>query len=1843
MNEINVEKTLLSPVKIIYKYKNDNKKTQNLIYIYVGNEGREYEDIFKKIKNLNLYETFISLSVKDIKRLEKGFGNKWFSYFFNTYHISFILDKIKTDKKYKNKILEKYDEKWFKDIINIFKLDIINTKSRYSYNDYLRREYREQQGKKLTKIEIDDFYDLDLKVLNKTDNILYKQLGGDEDDEDDEDNDVYEDINIDDDVMDDIEDIDILFEDIKITKTIKKTNDEISEIFNEKTFKSKKKNMISFNDKEDNSYEDEKLEYTYIKEFIYSQYIFMNDTIENLKNKISSSILNNDKFGKNNYLIPSRMYLWSEYINKNNIDKIMLCHTFSKNNELLDINIEPISLYNYENLEGKIETLVNTLKNYGKKINQTNNDYKIIYEFNNYIMNNEIYLIDIYNELGINYSGSNIKKENLINSYFKIYFPNLSKGTIDNIFDYLSNENNKEETYIENVFDTIYNNNLLENEVTELVEEIRIDNNPTYQKIFKYNNNITQSNMKCFLDINNEILEKDNLEKLNKINIKTGNYGKITLPTLDLFRIFNDFKTNKIYPYIQYNVASNDIIIKYEEDFMIESSKSNERISMIQKWFTRETPGVSFKVRITDEKFMNVNINEIGMLEYKLMLKEKDNTTYNDLQEIHKYIINLIKVINKNLDTHQNKVYINIPQKNDFKFKFLNTIKRYEFPNKEKINYDELKDFSKNFYPYVSLIVNENKSGAYLSFKRVSNYIIKSSITDRILDHLRYKNYNEENLITELIKLFNLTKEKAKNQIEEIKNSYAKRISNLKQSDELKKYKPPGTRVELVGQVDNPSNYKIDIKGTKDINEMNNILLFINSLLYLYYEIYINKNKSYTKINKKLDELTKIAKKRDLTDELYEKDEEKSDLKKAKELDKERFSYTADDTSESYSRLCQNSGENNKKRPLIISDKDVNKLIKEGYKLNKKTKNYEKNVISKKDGKITVRTIKLGNIYYTCNPKNNNEHTYIGFLTKTTAPNGLCYPCCFRKDPFKSEDEAKINFYKKCMGEKVKNDDSVNKPLSSADILYILQDTNKITERRIGYLPKFLEFLFNNKIKNEIETKNFYLTKTGKNGYYFKYGIDVNNYSFINSLMVVFDMSINEIKDHIIKFIKTDKKELHYMSLNQGEISVKYRQYDFIKYLENSDEISFDNLKDFLKIKGLFTKNGIYPIVLKRIDKFNESKTIEEFYLDIDDDLIDDQEYNIHQIKKMDLLVFIKDGKFYYPIINIKKPDETSKELKEPIAKFIENTELKNNIIQFINFTLDDINSNIINKTKTLKEIYLLINSLIKENKIDDDFSIEYQVIDNQYKARYAILQNKLFIPVRPSGIISKIPTVCLGINMDGCFSYSKFLSLEKTIKLSNELYEKSDKKMNIKIISSFYDNKTENEINCLGLITSNDNMIPIEPEKVKKSYLKENNLSYKDIPLEYEIDKKLQTYNKNNITHIDKRIEEVNKEKYDRESYQLFRFEFSYFINLDNNEKNKQKLIELIKNKNKKEIQQNILLICNDNKNSFIQTINEIPNVNDYRVNNQRLLCKNLDANDCKDNKHCIHKNGKCFFALTSDKLYEYIKKLTSEIIENKTKFMEIFQENSYVSDVVKYDNYNEYKGEKIIKMDMDYDKIEKKLYNIFGKNKISKIKKKKKYKSFEKDMVEKQINNPLKDLNSSYIQKIINNNYSILRAYVNGYYWIKHELYEPKDKNLKYYSVNQTEYLNLFISFIIDWLNNKDNKKILLNMSNNEKKILLKSINIDENLQNQINLFIINIIKNKHSKNYYILELFILNKIHKIPIVLLFNGIVKYYINNEIKITDDVNLLNKNNICINLEDIVNNQAQNIEIIYNK
>ena len=70
-------------------------------------------------------------------------------------------------------------------------------------------------------------------------------------------------------------------------------------------------------------------------------------------------------------------------------------------------------------------------------------------------------------------------------------------------------------------------------------------------------------------------------------------------------------------------------------------------------------------------------------------------------------------------------------------------------------------------------------------------------------------------------------------------------------------------------------------------------------------------------------------------------------------------------------------------------------------------------------------------------------------------------------------------------------------------------------------------------------------------------------------------------------------------------------------------------------------------------------------------------------------------------------------------------------------------------------------------------------------------------------------------------------------------------------------------------------------------------------------------------------------------------------------------------------------------------------------------------------------------------------------------------------------------------------------------------------------------------------------------------------------------------------------------------------------------------INTYIIELMEKSKESNLGLLELFILNKIHNIPICYMINGSPKYYIDDDIKeISNSENKYqNSNVICINIE----------------
>ena len=144
---------------------------------------------------------------------------------------------------------------------------------------------------------------------------------------------------------------------------------------------------------------DGRLEDVYVKNYC-TEYINKDDNILKIKCRICNSILNNEKFHSKCYIAPERQYLWSEYNHNGDLKKVMIGQKWLNKNELLNVDVEPNNnIRIYEELRGILKVLRNNLKRYGTKIRREDDSYKILYDYNDYITNNEIYMIDIYNDL----------------------------------------------------------------------------------------------------------------------------------------------------------------------------------------------------------------------------------------------------------------------------------------------------------------------------------------------------------------------------------------------------------------------------------------------------------------------------------------------------------------------------------------------------------------------------------------------------------------------------------------------------------------------------------------------------------------------------------------------------------------------------------------------------------------------------------------------------------------------------------------------------------------------------------------------------------------------------------------------------------------------------------------------------------------------------------------------------------------------------------------------------------------------------------------------------------------------------------------------------------------------------------------------------------------------------------------------------------------------------------------------------------------------------------------------------------------------------------------------------
>jgi hypothetical protein len=122
------------------------------------------------------------------------------------------------------------------------------------------------------------------------------------------------------------------------------------------------------------------------------------------------------------------------------------------------------------------------------------------------------------------------------------------------------------------------------NEIMNVIEDTK--NKEIYKHIFK-ENYVTQST----IHVNLRLIEND---------------------VLDLYRVFDEFEPNGEIPHIVLNTIEKDKISKSDERTLKMIASEKENHDMLMKWVETTSFGVSFKIKIYDEKsekkikYMNV-------------------------------------------------------------------------------------------------------------------------------------------------------------------------------------------------------------------------------------------------------------------------------------------------------------------------------------------------------------------------------------------------------------------------------------------------------------------------------------------------------------------------------------------------------------------------------------------------------------------------------------------------------------------------------------------------------------------------------------------------------------------------------------------------------------------------------------------------------------------------------------------------------------------------------------------------------------------------------------------------------------------------------------------------------------------------------------------------------------------------------------------------------------------------------------------------------------------------------------------------------------------------------------
>jgi hypothetical protein len=1762
------------PLKIIYQYKNNNNSKQYYLYIFVGNITSDIMSILKKIKDLDLFDTLKTLSEKDIRKLIYFYGKHWYRNFFISHHINHVFKRL---QKYKYAQLRK----------QIMKKSGIDISQRGGAEDI-----KDLFGESTEEIE---------------------------DNDDDDDNDGEEKI-----IIEPYEDEEIkeTKRDINVFDKAVKKHKEIKDIL-----------PIKFNRSKDNSYEDNILELLYEKEYITSLYILPDDTIDTLKQKLCLMIKTSLK-GPDIFIIPSRQYLWSEiplytdYFRSESIDKIpkksykifykMIGSRWMKKSAIWDeIDIVPnINIDHYYTNNDYTNNIISSKSISSNFIRVESEEDIVLEDYTSFITNNEIFMIDIYHELGTNFSIGPEQIDTLYDTYINIYFPKIKIDELEYIINLLNYKPQVEKSKIDVIYNRIKRDIIVEKQAIDIYQKILLEDKDKYRSILRENTILLSD---AFWDSN--------------------------LQNIDLYLIFDGFKTSRRIPFVQYFTKTTIPIFKLYTPFFMSLKESEQE--MTRKWFQTMPHGVSFKVSLSEvftektlnygnkklnmpyfpeERFMSILITEGGRVTCRIPWKDENNITLDHVKITIKEAIKLLEYINRQ-DNMRSK--FKIPSISDFTFSFINSIQKFVLDLKSPINHDNLTTFASFFFPFFSIVRQEvmksesekrqpKNVGTYLVYKRISKYenSLKTTLENAIVKLLKDFQFHHQHTVSTIMREFNLSEEIAEAEIKRVKNKktvYKMRATKgIRVLNQLPTFKRPGIKIDIKRRNSSVGNeYIFRILGTRSEKQLYRIIDVLSIIVYLYVEIYVKKRKE--KIKLLLNDMANVALIRDQYEAVEEMLERKINIKQLEKLDKDRFGFLPEPGRNNYSRDCGKD-----KQPRGYTTKQLRELENTGYYYDNKLKTYVFKGESQKKGKkedVLLSSVNLKNkktgedIHYTCHPDKNGENIFVGFLDRANHPRRLCMPCCYKSDHRDKKSKFRKKFLE-CTGNKIVES---KLGIEDSNLDYILQDTNKLGPNRMGELPKQVDVLMNEMEGNQRNMKDHNILFTDR--YYYKYGIVQDHNSFLRAVAFCLEESLDGIKDKIVKTLKRKDNNIYFNSLNNGKIKLKFNNIEnFNKYVVNNNTINYKYLFDLLSIPGVIYEDGLNIFLFER--QISRVLVVDEKYMKRRDNFIivcqnienTDQKYDPKRLS----IFILKEGNYFFPIFLIKKRKE-GKIILEKGFKF--NKTVAN--------VLDFYNVNCLSSFSNLEEFSLTSMPNAKQcnvilNKLNKKYRSKFQILDNYYKCIFLITESNYIIPVSPSGSLYNLPIA------DNIGKYKK--SLKDTHRYLTDIFKVSKESLPILPVGVVYKEISSQNLEVTHIIIKSRLNIPVKTTWISKKDLNSLNLRQKEkISVDYKIDKEI--FKGKTDLIVDERIKIVNNNSYFDEGYQLLRLNLSDYLLKDT--KTQQIIIDKVNEYNifkdklyvkqtdiKKEtnrFKQDIFHILSTilfNQKHFIEIIGKRPDLTKYMISNNRKRVYVTKKNDCSDDMHFKWSTSKnrCMMRITKKDLLNNIEMMIHELLFNVLKRKEILQiDELFVSSIVNRENITYHSNEIVIKS--DNPNLENIMKEIFKKLTPMIKKSIREMEEIEyRTYMQWNISEPMFHRKPFYVQKIYREDNQLYRAFANGFYWIKNFQIDEEMRNIGYYNKIQTDLANYFKGNVLDYLANQiHDKQFIINVYP-----ILKSIITDTTMQKKMSklsskdikginlaktfikkyIFKMSNIDNLFSNGF--LELYVLHMLYNIPIYL-------------------------------------------------